>query len=257
MKKRYILFLVLACFVILPFVYRPTQNIFLFLSKPFLIAAEETGYFFENLFKIVRSIKNLAAENERLLAEIRRLESEKAGSIETERENEILKKQLGFLESNKGLNLLPTAVIGRSPTTSVQYLILNRGEKDGLKQGMVVISEGLLLGKIIEVNFTTSKLSLITNPVQAVPALTQESRAQGIVKGEIGYGLVLEDIPKESELKERENIITSGLGGDFPKGLLIGQLEKIISTPADLFQRASLKTLVDFSKLEMVFVIKQ
>ena len=257
MKKRYIFFILLVLLVLSPFIYTPSKNLFLFLSKPFLTVFEKTGSFFENFFETATNIKNLATENERLLSQIRKLESEKAALLEKERENEILKKQLGFMETNKGFNLLPAYIIGRAPNSFFQYLILNRGERDGLKVGQVAISEGLLLGKITEVSLSTSKVFLIVNPTSAVPAITQESRASGLVKGEVGYGLVLEDLPKEITLKEGENVITSGLGGEYPKGLLIGKIEKITSPPADLFQKASLKPLIDFSKLEIVFVIKQ
>jgi rod shape-determining protein MreC len=257
MRKRYIFFLLLIILVISPFIYSPAKNLFLFISSPFLVVLEKTGSVFEDFFSTIRSIKDLTKKLEEQEKEIRILQSEKAGLIEEAKENETLKKQLGFLESNKNLNLLPAYVIGRTPNSFLQYLIINKGEKDGVSKGQIVVSEGILVGRIEEVNISTSKVFLITNPTQAVPASTQESRASGLVKGELGYGLVLEDIPKETSLSIGENVITSGLGGDFPKGFLIGQIEKVISSPADLFQKASLKPFLDYSKLEIVFVIKR
>jgi rod shape-determining protein MreC len=120
-----------------------------------------------------------------------------------------------------------------------------------------VVSEDILIGYLAEVNLTSSRVSLITNPNSAVPVLMQESRASGLVRGAIGYGLVLEDVTKDSPLKEGENIITSGLGGQYPRGLLVGKLEKVISSPADLFQKASVKMLIEIEKLERVFVISE
>jgi rod shape-determining protein MreC len=256
MRKRYIFFLLLIVLVLSPFIYTPSKNLFLFISSPFLVVLEKTGSVFENFFATIRSIKDLTKEVEEREIEVRKLQSEKAELIEKEKENEVLKRQLGFLESNKNLNLLPAYVIGRAPNSFLQYLIVNKGERDGVLKGQIVVSEGILLGKIEEVNLSTSKVFLITNPTQAVPASTQESRASGLVRGELGYGLILEDLPKEIPLSVGENVITSGLGGDFPKGFLIGQIEKVISSPADLFQKASLKPFLDYSKLEIVFIIK-
>ncbi|MCX6806617.1 MAG: rod shape-determining protein MreC [Candidatus Berkelbacteria bacterium] len=259
MKKRYTLIIVLFLVVFLIIIYGPVKNVFLIISNPFLNFFEKASVLIiskpADFFRTIKNVNNLASENQGLQRKINDLEAEKAGLKEKEKENEILKRQLNFVENTKGMNLLGANVIGRSPNNFSHYLIINRGEKDGLKIGQAVISEGLLLGKISEVNFNTSKVFLVTNPTGAVPALTQDSRAAGLIKGEIGYGLVLEDLPKDILIFEGENIITSGLGGEYPKGLLIGKLEKVISSTADVFQRASIKSLVDYGKLEIVFII--
>jgi len=258
MKTRYILF-ILIVLIASPFIYRPAKDAFLFISKPFLFVFEKSGSLLIssplNFLETIWDVRNLASKNEQLTKEVARLESEKAELVETKRENELLKKQLGFAQENKQLKLIPASIIGRAP--DLQYLILNQGSMDGVKLDQVVISEGLLVGKIVEVNFSTSKVFLVTNPTSAVPALTQESRAAGLVRGELGYGLLIEDLPKDINLQKGENVITSGLGGDYPKGLLIGKIEEVVSSPADIFQKASLKPLLDFSKLEMVFVINK
>lgn len=260
MKKRSALIFLGLILILMLLFLKPARNLFLFISTPFLNILEKAGSLIiskpANFFEAIASIKDLNLENERLHDEVRKLESEKADLIEQGKENEILKKQLGFVEESKDLNLLPAYIIGRAPNSFLQYLILNKGEKDGVKVGQTVISEGLLVGKIIEVSSSTSKVFLITNPTGAVPALTQETRGSGLAKGEVGYGLVLEDVPKDINIAQGENVLTSGLGGDYPKGLLIGKIEKIISSSADIFQKASLKILTDFSKLEIVFVIK-
>lgn len=258
MRKRFIYIIFVLLFILFSLVYKPAKDGFLFISRPFLIFFNKTGsllisspiHFFETL----KDINNLSLKNEQLMNEIRKLESEKAALIEVERENQILRRQLDFVKENKQWSLIPAYIIGQAP--DLQYLILDKGSQDGVKNGQTVIFEGWLVGKIIEVNPSTSKVFLIINPTSAVPAVTQESRALGLVKGELGYGLTLEDVSKDIPLKKDENVITSGLGGDYPKGLLIGKIKEITSLPADLFQKASLGSLLDFSKLEMVFIIK-
>jgi len=199
-------------------------------------------------------VHDLALQNERLSLKVKQLEAENAQLKELKKENEVLKKEIGFVKENKEAKLIPSYVIGRTP--DLRYLILDQGSRKGIKKGQAVISEGLLVGKIAEVNPLTSKVLLITNPISAVPAITQESRVSGLVKGEIGYGLIMEDLPKETPLVPGENVVTSAIGGDYPKGLLIGKIKETISSPADIFQSASLTPLLNFEKVELVFIVK-
>lgn len=257
MRKRIILYLTfLVLLVLFPFIYKPAKEIVLEISRPILGVASKTSFSLANFTRIIKSIKNLARENQELKEKINELEAEKARLAEIENENKILKQQLGFVKESKKLDLLGAQIIGQAPSPFSQYFILNKGESDGVKVDLPVICEGFLLGRIIEVTNTTSKVFLITNNTEKVPALLQESRSQGIVKGEIGYGLVVEDINKETEIKKDENVITSGLGEKYPSGLLIGKVDKVISKESDLFQRIALKTPIDFSKLEVVFILR-
>lgn len=257
MKKKlfsfFLIFCLLFLFSFLPFFRQTTLKIF----EPLLFIFQKTGDFFQNGYKMVKSIKDLAKENEELKKELLKKEVDKTHLLELENENQILRKQLNFLEENKKINLLPAYVIGKAPNTFLEYLIINKGKKDGLSLNSEVIFEGCLVGKIVELSDSTSKVFLITNPNSAIPALTSESRQNGIVKGQIGYGLVLEDLPKENALKIGENVITSGLGGEYQKGLLLGRVEKIISKESDLFQKASLSPFLDFGQLEIIFILKR
>ena len=259
MKKRYILLFVAVLLILFSLIYQPIQNAFVTMSEPFLVALDKIGSTLiaspVNFFHTIKSMGNLVSDNEQLTAKITQLESEKSNLTESQKENEALKRQLGFVESNQGLNLIPAYVTGKTPNSFMHYLIITRGSKDNIKVGQAVISEGVLVGKIVEVNYSTSKVFLIINPNSAIPAITQDSRTPGLIKGEIGYGLVIDELSKDASITPGENVITSGLGGDFPKGLLAGKIEKIISSQADIYQKASVQPLLDFSKLEIVFVI--
>ena len=259
--RKYIGFILLFVVIIIsPFVFSPAKAVFMYLSKPFIITFDKIGDVFVssplNFFVTIHSIKNLTAENESLRQQVRQLETDQSAVIEIEKENENLRKQLGFVQSQKNLSLIPAEVVGKSPNNLMQYLILNQGEKAGIKVGQAVVYEGILVGKIEEVSQNTAKVFSISNPTAAVPVITQDSRAVGLIRGEIDYGLVIEDVSKDVALIPGENIITSGLGQEYPRGLLVGKIDKVLSQGADLFQKASVKTLIDSAKLEMVFVIK-
>lgn len=258
--KKYLILVLIGAVLLIPFVFRPTKGVFSYAAKPFLIISNKIAKSFVssplNFFETIHSINNLLSENSQLQGRVRNLESERANLLESQKENEILKKQLGYILTNQDAKLIPAYIIGRNPSNTMQYLIIDKGGKDNIAVGQVVINEGVLIGKVTEVNYTTAKVFLITNPNSAVPALTQDSRASGLVRGEIGYGLILEDIVKEVVLKEDENVITSGLGEEYPRGLFIGKIDKTVSSAADLFQKASIKTISDIKKLEMVFVLE-
>ena len=259
--KKYPL-LIFVIIVLFPFLlFPPLKKTFHYVAKPFLsagaVVSDKLISSPLNFFSGLASVHQLLSENQRLQGRVRQLEAEQAALKEMERENADLKKQLGYLPQNNKKHYLPAYIIGKNPTISPQFLIIDKGSRDGLKIGQSVVSEDILIGYLAEVNLTSSRVSLITNPNSAVPVLMQESRASGLVRGAIGYGLVLEDVTKDSPLKEGENIITSGLGGQYPRGLLVGKLEKVISSPADLFQKASVKMLIEIEKLERVFVISE
>lgn len=255
--KRYLPLIFLLIFVLLFIFYSPLKGVFLFISRPFLNLTERSVLSITRFSQTIQTVKSLTASNEQLNQEIQRLRSEKMVLLEREKENEALKRQLGFISENKQKEFIAAQVIGRSPSAFVQYLILDKGSQDGILTGQTVVSEGFLVGRVKEAYPTTSLVFLITNPSSAIAALTSENRSSGLVKGEVGYGLLLVDVPKEAPLKEGENVLTSGLGGDFGKGIPIGAIEKIYGSPSELFQRASLKPPLDFFKLEYVLVIKR
>lgn len=185
----------------------------------------------------------LKRQNVELLAEIAKLK-------EIERENQILREQLG-LEEKEDWQLISASIIGRN-----QVLVIDKGEKQGIKPGQPVIAQGgLLIGQIIETFPISSKVLLITNPQSEINALAQVTRAQGIVKGEYGLGLKMEMIPQDKEIHLGDIVITSGLDGQFPKGLIIGTIETINRLDNQIFQKAILQPTFSFRDLETVFVI--
>ena len=120
---------------------------------------------------------------------------------------------------------------------------------------MAVVYNGVLVGQVSVVYKTTSKVTLITSKDSMVQAMLQDSRANGLLKGGLS-GLYLDNIVLDTQYKTGENVITSGLGGDIRQGILIGTAGKMQSYSSGIFESIEVNPLVDFSKLEIVFVEK-
>lgn len=193
-------------------------------------------------------------ENAELQAKVNELTAEVARREEAKRENDSLRSELNFAQANN-YKLTRANIISQDPSNFQQFFTLDRGSGDGIKKGMTVVSQGLLVGRILETTATTAKVYLITDYNSAVPALTQETRASGLVRGQRGFGLELEMVAQTDQLKAGDTVITSGFGGDYPRGLVIGTITDIRQKDAEVFQSSVLRPAVDFRKLDAVFVI--
>lgn len=190
-------------------------------------------------------------ELEKRLTELR---TELAAREEAKLQNDALRDQLNFARANN-YQLVHGRVISQDPTNFQQIVTINRGSSGGIGKGMVAISGGLLIGKVVETTATTSKVYLITDFNSAVPALDQQTRSSGVVRGTRGYGLALEMVQQTDQLKSGDTLITSGFGGEYPAGLVIGTIGEIKRRDTDVFQTAQVTPGVDFRKLENVFII--
>ena len=172
------------------------------------------------------------------------------------RENEKLREQLSLAPREK-FNLEASLVIGQDPQKLGNWLLIDKGNSSGVKAGMPVIAyEGILIGKIKEVTANSAQVELLSNAPSAVNAVDLETEAKGIIKGEYGLGITMDMISQKDLVNEGDTIITSGLGSDIPKGLLIGRVQEIKTSPDKLFQQAAVIPKVKYSDLELVFVIK-
>lgn len=207
--------------------------------------------FFTNL----GNIGNLQKENANLKDKNNQLEAEVARMSADIKETESLKRELGF-KNDSGFNTIPAEISFFDPTNVRETVIVDKGKNQGVKTNMAVTSEGTLIGRVTEVYGNSSKILLITDPFSAIPAELTTIDATGLVQGQVGMGLVINQVPQETDLKKGETIVTSGLGGQYPKGLILGTVENVNKQNNSIFQSASLKTLVDFKSIERVQIIK-
>jgi len=191
----------------------------------------------------------LTKENEELLSQLVQLK-------EMARENEFLRQQIGLV-SGESPQLILANVIGQNLSPFEKCLLINQGAKDGVEEKAVVIMAGnFLIGQVIEVGSSFAKVQLIIDPNSRVNALIQESGVAGLVKSNQGLNLTVDLIPQGETIREGQTVVTSGLAGIFPSGLLIGQISQVVSIDVQVFQKAKIEPAFDFKKLDKVFVIK-
>jgi rod shape-determining protein MreC len=195
------------------------------------------------------------AENEELQTLVDQLIIENVHLREAEIENVTLREQLNFKQANPSYELLSAQVIGRDPTSLLSYLIIDRGTAEGVAVGMPVLTHRGLVGRISETNPHSSKVLLITDPSSSVNALIQDSRATGVVQGKGLGGLVMRYIQQGEEVEVDDLVLSSGLGGNFPTRLIIGQVTGVRRKTVEMFQEAEVRPAVNFQELEMVMVL--
>jgi len=255
------LLILLSIIIIFSFVF-PSTNIAKSLKNGFIFLTNPISNFFRtnsleswgNISSIFR-ISEIKNQNDNLKSENIILKSENAKLEEMKNENKILRDQLDLKKDKSSFNLIASDVVGVGVDDFNEIIVINKGRRDGVSKNSAVITEQFLIGRVINVYPTSAQVQLITSVDSIVNGLIQESRAKGIVKGEIGYGLKMESITKKADVKEGQTVVTSGLGGGFPKGLIIGFIDEVLSSQGDIFSFASLVNPINFNSLEIVFVI--
>lgn len=208
-----------------------------------------------NFFRAIGSISSLSQENKKLQSELSQALASLSSLKEAKIENESLKKQLNFNQTHS-FELIPAQVIFYNPSDFSKTITINKGTSLGLKKGNAVLKEGSLIGRITDVFSDTAMVSLVIDPSFITGCLIGDNNISALAKGQIGYNLKLEEIPQDAVFKIGDLVVTSGLGEDFPKGLLIGRVEEIFKQDNAIFQSASLKPVTSFNYFDNVFVIK-
>ncbi len=217
---------------------------------------------FIGILSIPYDLQNLRAENQRLKTQADELIYQLSLLREIEIENANLRDLLNLKDQSPEVlgpqaDLLFAEVIGRDPSNLLHYLTIDRGSQDGLKPGMPVITARGLVGQIREVRPNSAKVVLLTDPSSSVNALVQRSRATGMVEGQPGPSLVMRYLPQTDGVAQAGDLVlTSGLGGHFPRRLLIGEIVEVRRSDVEMFQEARLRAAVDPNRLEMVIVVR-
>ena len=208
-----------------------------------------------DFFEMVSEMRNLKKEDEELKLKIQELIAENVALKELKKENEILRTalELGLQEEFK---LEICQVIGKD--ISSDTILINEGFKDGLTKDLPVITQQkILVGRISEVYKNFSKVQLITQKDTSFDAKILDTEISGLIKGEGNLRLFLDLIPPEKEIKKGDVVITTVLGGIFPRGLLVGEIEKVIKSDIEPWQQAKVKPAFNIEGLETLFIITE
>ena len=209
----------------------------------------------------VDDIMNVHEQNKALQAEVEELRAKNLAANEFEAENQRLRALLGYKESATQFDLVAARVIGREAATWSSTIVINRGSMDGIANDMAVVTAMGLVGHISEAGLNSSKVQLIVDPRSSVGTLIQrpESRVAGIVEGDINDPTMprMVNIPKNSDVIVGDIVVTSGFGGIYPKGIVVGKIKDIQNEESGLLKYGVIETTVDFQKLEDVAIIVQ
>jgi len=209
---------------------------------------------FRSAFRFVAGIGSMNSENRALKKENKKLKADVVTLRMAEKENKRLKKLLGFKDKTD-LVLMPAHVIGKSSTAWQDVVVLDKGREDGIKKNMPVVVDSGLVGQVIDASPSACRVQLITDQKSGVGAQIVSTGETGVVQGQIGGELKLSFISKGSEVKRGDQIVTSGLGGIFPKGIYIGVVKKVIQRPYGLFKEIEIESAVGFHRLEEALII--
>jgi rod shape-determining protein MreC len=152
--------------------------------------------------------------------------------------------------------MLRAELVGLDASTWFRSVLLDRGRNHGVHSGMPLISEQGLVGLVTATSRNAAKGMLLLDRQSAVSVVVQRSRARGVVRG-VGDGLVFEFVGRDADVAPGDILITSGLGGVFPKSLRVGAITAVEEEGAQLLREASVEPVVDFGRLEQVFVMLQ
>lgn len=172
------------------------------------------------------------------------------GSLEAMRLQKLLELREGFPQ-----RAVAARVIDRNRSSLFKTLLINKGTADGLRVGLAVLSDQGVVGRIIEISWHASRVLLLIDGNSNIDGLIQRSRAQGILQGAGSAGCSLKYISRAEEVLAGDVVISSGLSGVFPKGLLLGVVTGASRKEGGLFQKIDVAPAVDFEKLEEVLAL--
>ena len=259
--------LILICVIFLGFstekkIIRPKEAGFTFFSL-FQSGINGVGNFVSDTINSINELRELKGAYEQLQNKINEYEEIEKDIAELRNENSALRQQLGF-SANSPFHNIPAEVIGKDPGNTFNSIIINKGRSAGIQRNMPVVAlqDGYhgLVGKISEVGQFSAVIVPIYNESAYVSARLQNSRYEGLISGS-GYSesiLKMEYVKKiaREQIKYGDFVITSGMKSIYPKGIYIGRVTAIEGKEWDTSLLLEIEPIVDFTRLEYVFVLK-
>lgn len=209
----------------------------------------------QNILTAPEDLRRLQQRNNELEQEVSALQAEIIQLKQQLSQTRLLTALLEFARANPDNQYRAAAVIGRDPNPFMKYVIINQGSDAGLRRGMPVVTQQGLVGRIAAVTASAARVQLITDPAASVNVRLEPSRAQAVVVGSLTGDLSLSMIPQEAIVQTGDLVLTSGLGGNYPPDILVGQVIGVRRRETDLFQNATMQPVVDFARLEILLII--
>lgn len=229
---------------------RSVMTVFTPLMMP---AAAVSGFFVDAWVGYVNLV-HVHQENRKLLQQVKELNARVVAGNEALQANQRLTKLLDMKNTVKAPTLT-ASVVGEDISSWFRTLVIDRGSSDGLREGMAVVAADGVVGQIIKISPSTSRVLLLTDHSSGIAAVIQRSRARGVVKGKGGGLCSLEFATNEEDVKIGDQVVSSGIGGIFMKGLPIGEVIMVKRGEYGIFQTVTIRPAVNSAHQEEVLVV--
>jgi len=265
-KKTVVLFVIVITVFLLAVSAARGQNRFPLMSRiatgilaPLDFVFGRVAFVLMHTGEFAREMTTLYQENQTLRTTNDELKNQLAQMTEKAAENERLRAMVAYQSQANSLRLVAASVVGRDSATWTRTILINRGSSAGVLINMPVVTTQGLVGHVTESFSGTARVQLLTDPRSAAGGLVQriQSRAVGIVEGRVQNTSLLRmrNLTRDADVIKGDKVVTSGFGGIFPKGLLVGEVIDVLDDEGGLLKNAIIRPAVDFSRLEDVFVI--
>ena len=210
------------------------------------------------VFKNLLNFQKNAAENHQLKKALSEVRVKQFQQDELLQENARLTKLLSLRQSLPfgPKRLLFCRVIGRSPAAWNHAVLIDKGMRQGVRPNLLAMSESFLVGKVIETGPAVSKVLLITDPNSKIGVVIQRTRQAGILYGSAAGECRMKYISIDTQVHSGDVVETAGVGGFFPKGMIVGSVDQCWKEPGQMYQVASVKPMTDLSRMEEVTLVE-
>ena len=232
----------------------PVGPVLMWLFRPLQLGVQLTTEWVQGLHENFITLAAFKAENDRLRKRIQALEIERNQWLEAEATNRRLQQLLEF-RSHLPIGSVTASIIANSASTWFQSCLLDKGSDDRVRKGMAVVTPLGVVGQVVSVTARSAKVLLITDANSGVDVLVQRTRARGIVSGSLENGPVLKYVKRSEDIQVGDRLITSGLDGIFPKGMMVGTVIKARKQNLGLFQYIEVMPAVTSARAEEVIVV--
>ncbi len=236
-----------------------SERIVTVVLTPVEYVISKVGYTIRHTGAAVGDLFSVYRDNQAMREEIENLRRESISNTEIVAENVRLKALLDYRKAAPQFDTVVAAVVARDPAAWTNVIIINRGTAQGVAKDMAVVTPQGLVGSVVQAYNNSAKVQLILDPRSAVGAIVQrpESRVAAIVEGNPAKPLApkMINLARDADIIKGDKVITSGFGGIYPKGILVGEVTDVVNEEGGLLKYAVLKPAADFDRLEEVAVI--
>lgn len=237
-----------------PYRIDPVGALFAEILSPFQAGMTSLARGTQHFWTQYLDMRAVHATNTALRTRLAALEPVPRRLAELEQENRRLERLLELRRSTPGTSIA-ARIIGRNSSPGISTAVVDKGARHGIRKGMAVLTPAGVAGRVVSVGPHVAHVLLISAATSGVDALVQRSRVPGIVSGTLTGTCRLKYVQRDSDVRVGDAIVTSGLGGIFPKGQHIGHVAHVAARDDEMFQDVEVQLSAEFTRIEEVLVV--